>query len=161
MEERIKACSMVTIECEMRVVPADGAGPLVHSQTSSFVMGVEPQYPSVEAALMHKKAGDRVKVCIPPEEICGTYDPELVRELPLADYKPERITPGRMYRQMRRKCLVQFMVKEVRGDVIVADFNDPRAGTCAECDILVKEVRPATKDEMQPHCAKVPECHEC
>ena len=82
MEERIKECSRVTIECEMRVVPADGPGPVVQSQTCSFVMGVDLQYPSVESALMDKKAGDRVKVCVPPEEICGVYDPQLVRELP-------------------------------------------------------------------------------
>jgi FKBP-type peptidyl-prolyl cis-trans isomerase SlyD len=123
-------------------------------------MGVDPQYTSVESALMHKKAGDRVKVYIPPEEISGAHDPELVRDLPMVDYKQERVKPGRMYREIKRKCLVQFMVKEVRGDVIVADFNDPRAGTWAEFDILVKEVRPAKKEEMKPACAKVPEFPE-
>ncbi len=156
MEERIKECSMTTIECEMRVVPAEGPEPGIRSETFSFVMGVDIQYPSVEAALMDKKAGDRVKVHIPAEEIFGAYDPELVRELPRADFKQERIKPGRMYREMKRKCLVQFMVKEVREDVIVADFNDPRAGTWAEFDILVKEVRPADKEEMKPACAKTP-----
>ncbi len=160
MEERIRECSRVTIECEMRIIPADGPGPLVQSQTCSFVMGVDPQYLSVESALMHKKAGDRVKVYVPPEEICGAYDPELVRDLPMVDYKRDRVKPGRMYREIKRKCLVQFMVKEVRGDVIVADFNDPRAGTWAEFDILVKDVRPAEKEEMKPACAKVPEFPE-
>jgi FKBP-type peptidyl-prolyl cis-trans isomerase SlyD len=52
------------------------------------------------------------------------------------------------------------MVREVRDDVIVADFNDPRAGTWAEFDILVKEVRPAQKEEMKPACAKTPEFSE-
>jgi FKBP-type peptidyl-prolyl cis-trans isomerase SlyD len=156
MEERIKECSMATIECEMRVIAADRPGPVTVSQTCSFVMGVDAQYPSVEAALMNKKAGDRVKVRVPPEEIFGAYDPELVRDLPRADYKQERIKPGRVYREMKRRSLVQFMVKEVRDNVIVADFNDPRAGTWAEFDILVKEVRPAKKEEMTPACAKTP-----
>jgi len=160
MEERIRECSMTTIECEMSVVPADGTGPVVRSQTWSFVMGVDVQYASVEAALMNRKAGERVKVRVPPEEIFGVHDPELVRELPRADFKQERIAPGRMYREIKRKCLVQFMVREVRDDVIVADFNDPRAGTWAEFDILVKEVRPAEKEEMPPACAKTPEFSE-
>jgi FKBP-type peptidyl-prolyl cis-trans isomerase SlyD len=120
-------------------------------------MGVDVQYPSVEAALMDKKAGDRVKVYVPPEQIFGVYDTELVRDLPRADFKQDRIKPGRMYREMKSRSLVQFLVKEVREDVIVADFNDPRAGTWAEFDILVKEVRPATKEEMRPSCAKTPE----
>jgi FKBP-type peptidyl-prolyl cis-trans isomerase SlyD len=157
MEELIGECSMVTIECEMKVVQADGPGPIVQSKTCSFVMGVDPQYPSVETALMNKKAGDRVKVYVPPEEIFGVNELELIRELPRADYKQERLKPGKMYRQMKRKCLVQFMVKELRDDVIVADFNDPRAGTWAEFDILVKEVRPAKKEEMVPSCAKIGE----
>ncbi len=157
MEELIKECSRVTIEYGMRVVPAEGPEPPVESRTCSFVMGVDLQYPSVETALMNKKTGDRVKVYIPPEEIYGVNDPELVRELPRADYKQERLKPGRMYREMKRRSLVQFMVKEVRDDVVVADFNDPRAGTWAEFDIVVKEVRPAKKEEMQPPCAKTPE----
>lgn len=157
MEERIRECSMTTVECEMRVVPGDGAEPVVRSQTWSFVMGVDAQYPSVEAALMNRKAGERVKVRVPPEEIFGVHDPELVRELPRSDYKQERIKAGRMYREIKRRCLVQFMIRDVRGEMIVADFNDPRAGTWAEFDILVKEVRPAKKEEMKPACAKTPE----
>ena len=157
MEELIKECSMVTIECDMKIVPADGPGPVVQSQTCSFVMGVDAQYPSVETALMNKKAGDRVKVYVPPEEIFGVNELELIRELPRTDYKQERLKPGTMYREMKRKCLVQFRVKELRDDVIVADFNDPRAGTWAEFDILVKEVRPAKKEEMVPACAKIGE----
>jgi FKBP-type peptidyl-prolyl cis-trans isomerase SlyD len=46
------------------------------------------------------------------------------------------------------------MVKEMRDDVILADFNDPRAGTSAEFDILIKEVREAAKMEMKPSCAR-------
>ena len=76
---------------------------------------------------------------------------------PLADDRQERLAAGRVYREIKRGCLVQFMVKEVRDEVVVADFNDQRAGTWAEFDILVKEVRPATKDEMKPACAKLPE----
>ncbi len=157
MEERIKECSMVSIECQMKVVPRDGAEPEVGCQNCSFVLGVDAQYPSVETALMNKKAGDRVNVYVPPEEIFGAYDEDLVRELPRSDYKQERLKAGRMYREVKRKTLVQFMVKELRDDVVVADFNDPRAGTWAEFDILVKEVRPAKKEEMKPDCAKMPE----
>jgi FKBP-type peptidyl-prolyl cis-trans isomerase SlyD len=62
-----------------------------------------------------------------------------------------------MYREMKRRSLVQFHIKEVRDEVVVADFNDPRAGTWAEFDILVKEVRPARKEEMKPDCAKLPD----
>ena len=103
MEELVKECSMVTIEYAMKIMPAGEAAPVTGSKTCSFVMGVEAQYPSVETALMNKKAGDRVKVYIPPEEIFGMQDPELIRELPRVDYKQERIKAGTMYREVKRR----------------------------------------------------------
>ncbi len=151
---------MVTIECDMKIIQPDGSEPNIHKQNCSFVLGVDVQYPSVETALMNKKAGDRVKVYVPPEEIFGAYDESLIRELPREDYKQERLKAGKMYREIKKKCLVQFMVKELKDKVIVADFNDPRSGTYAEFDILIKEVRPAKKEEMKPECAKVPEFPE-
>ncbi len=157
MEDIVKECSKVTIEYEMKVTPGDGTAPVTQSKVCSFVMGVDVQYRSVETALMNKRAGERVLVYVPPVEIFGVSDPELVRELPRSDFKQERLKPGRMYREMKQGCLVQFLVKELREETLLADFNDPRAGTWAEFDILIKEVRPAKKEEMQPECAKMPE----
>ncbi len=153
--EKVKECSMVTIEFTMRLNSPAGPGDTILSQSCSFVYGVDVQYPSVETALMNKMPGDRVHVYVPPEEIFGVWDEELVRELPRADYKQERLKPGKMYREMKRRSLVQFLVEELREDTILADFNDPRAGTWAEFDITVKDVRPARKDEMKPECQKM------
>ncbi len=151
---QVKECMMVTMEYRVKTTDADGEANETPLTTCSFVYGVETQYPSVEAAIAGKKPGDRVVVCVPPEEMFGTYDESLVRELPRCDYKQDRLKPGKMYREIRKKCLVQFMVKEVSDDVVVADFNDPRAGACAEFDILIKDVREATKAEMKPSCAR-------
>lgn len=158
--EAVKECAKVTIQFSMRLVSADGSETDSACRECSFVYGVDVQYPSVERALMDKRAGDRVRVHVPPEEIFGVWDEALVRELPREDYKRERLRAGKMYREMKHKTLVQFLVKELRDDVVVADFNDPRAGTSAEFDILVKDVRPATKEEMKPSCARLPASSE-
>jgi FKBP-type peptidyl-prolyl cis-trans isomerase SlyD len=153
----IKECTMVTIEYRLRTISRDGesteAGPL----TCDFVYGVEVQYPSVESALQNKTPGERVEVLVPPEELFGAYDQELVRELPRGDFKQDRLQVGRVYREMKKKCLVQFLVRELRDDIVVADFNDARAGSHAEFDILIKDVRPASKDEMKPSCLPRPQ----
>ncbi|MBP8644497.1 MAG: hypothetical protein KBH99_00060 [Syntrophobacteraceae bacterium] len=151
---RVKECMKVTIEFSVKTVSANGEATELPPQVCGFVYGVDVQYPSVETAIMNKCVGDRVRVFVPPEELFGLYDPALVRELPRSDYKQERLKPGKMYREMRKKCLVQFMVKELKQDVIVADFNDPRAGTHAEFDILIKDIREAEREEMQPSCAR-------
>lgn len=157
----VKECMNVTIEYTMKVMPPEGEVVDNGTQVCNFVYGVDVQYPSVERALAGKAVGERVVVRVPPEEIFGCHDGSLVRELPREDYKQERLCEGRMYREMKKKCLVQFLVRKLEENHIVADFNDPRAGTTAEFDILVKEVREATKSEMQPSCAKVPEITSC
>jgi FKBP-type peptidyl-prolyl cis-trans isomerase SlyD len=154
---QVKECMMVSIEYQLRTSSRDGETSEVGPLACDFVYGVEAQYPSVESALQNRTPGERIQVYVPPEELFGAYDDTLVRELPRADYKQDRLQSGRIYREMRKKTLVQFLVREVRDDVILADFNDPRAGSHAEFDILIKGVRPATKDEMKPSCIPRPQ----
>lgn len=150
---QVTECMRVTIEYRVRTTTRDGESTELPPATCSFIYGIDTQYPSVESALMNKRPGDRVQVYVPPEEIYGVHDEELIRELPRSDYKEERLNTGKMYREMRQKCLVQFMVRDIRNDVIVADFNDPKAGTSAQFDILVKEVRESGKSEWPSGCA--------
>ena len=152
--QQVKECMMVTIEYRLRTTGRDGKRTEAPPATVSFIYGVDVQYPSVETALMNKLPGDKVQVYVPPEELFGLYDETLVRELPREDYKQERLKVGEMYREMKLKTLVQFLVKELRDDVVVADFNDFRAGSSAEFDIEVKEVREASKSELRPACAR-------
>jgi FKBP-type peptidyl-prolyl cis-trans isomerase SlyD len=153
----VKECMMVTIEYRLRTISRDGESTEAGPFTCDFVYGVEVQYPSVESALQNKTPGERVEVMVPPEELFGAYDQELVRELPRGDFKEERLQVGKVYREMRKKSLVQFLVRELRDDIVVADFNDARAGAHAEFDILIKDVRPAAKDEMKPSCLPRPQ----
>jgi FKBP-type peptidyl-prolyl cis-trans isomerase SlyD len=149
---QVKECMHVTIEYRLRTTTRDGGSYEAPAEACSFVYGVDVQYPSIETALLNKRPGDRVQVFVPPEEIYGVYDETLVRELPRSDYKQERLKEGKMYREMRKKSLVQFMVQEIRDDVVIADFNDPKAGTHAQFDIEVKAVRESSKDEMKRTC---------
>ncbi len=150
---QVKPCMKVTIAFQLKTVSPDGTVTEAPPGTCTFVYGVDVQYPSVEAALMNKKVGDRVSVYVPPEEIFGAYDPELVRELPRGDYKPERLKPGKVYREMRNRSLVEFFVKDLRDDVVVADFNRPGAGTYAEFDIEITHICEASPKELRPSCA--------
>jgi FKBP-type peptidyl-prolyl cis-trans isomerase SlyD len=154
---QVKETMMVSIEYRLCTTSRDGESVEMGPVTCDFVYGVEAQYPSVESALQNKAPGDRVQVHVPPEELFGVYDQELVRELPRGDYKQDRLQAGKLYREMRSRTLVQFLVRELRDDIVVADFNDPRAGSHADFDILVKEVRPATKGEMTPSCIPRPQ----
>lgn len=151
---RVKECMKVTMEFKVRTKSRDGEINESPTGKCSFVYGIDVQYPSVEAAIMNKEVGDRLQVYVPPEELYGVYDDSLVRELPRCDYKEERLAPGRVYREIKKKSLIQFLVREVKDDVIVADFNDEKAGTSAELDLVIKDIREARKSEMKPSCAR-------
>jgi FKBP-type peptidyl-prolyl cis-trans isomerase SlyD len=43
---------------------------------------------------------------------------------------------------------VQFIVKEVRGDTVVVDFNHPLAGKTLHFDVTVRQIRAATEEEL-------------
>lgn len=148
---------MVTIEFGVRTATRDGRTAELPPRTCRFVYGVDAQYPSVEKALAGREVGDRLTVRVPPEELYGSYDESLVREVPRADCREDRLRVGRMYREMRRKCLVEFMVLEIRDDRVLADFNDPKAGSTAEIHILIVDIREASKSELRPSCARGPE----
>lgn len=158
---QVKECMMVTIEYRIRTCSRDGESNEHGPAICDFVYGVEAQYPSVESAIQNKVPGDRVQVYVPPEELFGAYDQELVRELPRSDFKQERLQVGKVYREMKKKSLIQFLVRELRDNVVVADFNDPRAGSYAEFDILIKDVRAASKGEMRPSCMPRPQAGPC
>jgi FKBP-type peptidyl-prolyl cis-trans isomerase SlyD len=150
--DQVKEGMMITIEYRLQTTTRYGDSQAMEPISTNFVLGVDAQYPSVEAALMNKRVGDHFRVRVGPEELYGTYEEDLVRELPRADYREDRLQVGRMYRQIRKMSLVQFLVRELRDDVIVADFNDPRAGSWADFDITVKAVREATPSELKPSC---------
>lgn len=152
-KRQVTTCMKVTIGFSLKTTSPDGTVTEAPPATCTFIYGVDVQYPSVEAALMNKRIGDRVSVYVPPEEIFGPYDEDLVRELPRSDYKAERLKPGKVYREMRNRCLVEFLVRELRDDVVVADFNRPGAGTYAEFDIEIKDICEASKSELRPSCA--------
>ena len=158
---QVKECMMVTIEYRIRTCSRDGESNEHGPATCDFVYGVEAQYPSVESAIQNKAPGDRLQVYVPPEELYGAYNEELVRELPRSDFKQQRLQVGKVYREMKKKSLIQFLVRELRDTVVVADFNDPRAGSYAEFDILIKDVRPASKGEMRPSCMPRPQAGAC
>jgi len=158
---QVKECMKVTIDFTIKTTTKHGETQQSPPATCTFVYGVDVQYPSVEAALMNKKVGDRVQVYVPPEEIFGPHDPELVRELPRSDYKEERLRVGKVYREMRNRSLVEFLVLELRDDVIVADFNHPNAGASAEFDIVIRDIREATQEEMRPSCQRGGSVRSC
>ena len=123
-----------------------------------YLHGYEEIVPGLEKALEGKKAGESLKVVVPPSEGYGEYDPDGVEEVPREDFPPdmELEVGGIVSATDEDGDDVEFLVKELRPKTVVIDFNDPMAGKTLHFEVKVREVRAATKEELEHGHAHAP-----
>jgi FKBP-type peptidyl-prolyl cis-trans isomerase SlyD len=116
-----------------------------------YLHGYEEIVPGLEKALEGRKAGESLKVEVAPKDGYGEYDPDGVEEVPREDFPPdmELEAGGIVTATDEDGDDVEFLVKEVRPKTVVIDFNDPMAGKTLHFEVTVREVRAATKDELE------------
>jgi FKBP-type peptidyl-prolyl cis-trans isomerase SlyD len=123
-----------------------------------YLHGYEEIVPGLEKALEGRKAGESLKVVVEPKDGYGEYDPDGVEEVPREDFPPdmELEAGGIVSATDEDGDDVEFLVKEVRDKTVVIDFNDPMAGKTLHFDVTVREVRAATKEELEHGHAHAP-----
>ena len=123
-----------------------------------YLHGYEEIVPGLEKALEGKKAGETLKVVVEPKDGYGEYDPDGVEEVPREDFPAdmELEAGGIVSATDDDGDDVEFLVKEVRDKTVVIDFNDPMAGKTLHFDVTVREVRAATKEELEHGHAHTP-----
>ncbi|AKJ03617.1 FKBP-type peptidyl-prolyl cis-trans isomerase SlyD [Archangium gephyra] len=116
-----------------------------------YLHGYEEIVPGLEKALEGKKAGESLKVVVEPKDGYGEYDPDGVEEVPREDFPPdmELEAGGIVSATDEDGDDVEFLVKELRPKTVVIDFNDPMAGKTLHFEVTVREVRAATKEELE------------
>jgi FKBP-type peptidyl-prolyl cis-trans isomerase SlyD len=147
--DKVDKEAMVTIEYVMRSRLPEGAAKERPQETIEFVYGVDRQVSSLETALQGARVGDTFEVEIPPAEVFGEHDPDLVKEIPKKGLIKQRLKQGQFYRQMKKGSLVSFKVLEVGPDSVVADFNKPMAGIVVSMDVEVLAIRKANQKEIE------------
>lgn len=93
-----------------------------------FTVGAGDVIPGFEAAVLGMLQGQEKTVTLPPDQAYGDYDPELVIEGPRERF-PKDVTVGQSYHfHLAKDEEADGIVKEIRTDTIVVDFNHPLAG---------------------------------
>jgi len=146
--ERIEKLCAVTIGLKISAQLPKGQTQDPVSQEFEFIFGVEHQVPTLEKALDGATAGHQFSLMIPPHELYGDYDAELIREIPKEGLLKQRVREGEYYRQMKMGSLVEFKVLEIKDDTILVDFNKPLAGISALMEGEVLAVRHPSEDEI-------------
>lgn len=122
---------------------SEDSGPL------SYLHGYAHIIPGLEKALEGKKSGDNLNVVVPPVEAYGLRDERRMGQVERSIF-PEGadIQPGMRFRATSENGSDLVMVVAVEGDTITVDANHPLAGETLTFDVTIREVRPATADEL-------------
>lgn len=117
----------------------------------SFCMGWGVMPPGLEEAILGLKVNDQKIVQLTPEQAYGEVDLELIMEVPRADFDPQLdLKVGLVFEtQDEEGTPVYFTVQKVQPETVLIDFNHPLAGRDLEVSVKVREVRPATPEDLQ------------
>lgn len=105
-------------------------------------------FPKVERATESCRVGDRVEVILAPDEGYGQRQPDLVLELPSAEFSgdiPE--TGSAVDGELPDGRSMTFTVSGVSCDRVILDANHPFAGKSLSFDFEVLDIRDSTEAE--------------
>lgn len=108
--------------------------------------------PGLESALEGLEEGDEFEVELDPEEAYGEYDASLIQRVG-RDQFPDDVelkpgTPIQLVPEGSQGAGMIFYIKEIAGDEVVLDGNQPLAGRSLHFQGKVTEVREASDEEV-------------
>ena len=144
----IETNQVVAIEYEVRdggtVVDSNvGGQPLV------FMFGRGQIIPGLEAGIQGMNVGDKGDVLVKAADAYGEYNPEATQDVPREQFAGIDLQEGMtLYGQGEDGGTVQVIVKEIKDDSVVVDFNHPMAGKDLMFSVTISNVRDASADEI-------------
>lgn len=133
---------------EYRVFDAEGEAVEDQSSELGFVFGYGAILPALEAALEGATVGARRSITLAPEDAYGRRDPKATLEVDRDEFPPDARAGDRFEAETEDGRVVVLRLLEVTPEVVVIDQNHPLAGQRVRFELGVREVRPATPEEL-------------
>ena len=131
----------------------DEAGELIESTdeigAAAYLHGRSNLLPGLEAELAGKRAGDELKITVPPELGYGLRRDDAVARVPIKHLdKPGKLAVGQFVAVNTRSGPRPARVIKVGRFNVDVDFNPPLAGKTLVFDVKIVDVRDATAEEI-------------
>jgi FKBP-type peptidyl-prolyl cis-trans isomerase SlyD len=115
----------------------------------AFIQGEGQIVPGLEKAMEGKKAGDSFKVSVEPAEGYGLHDPENITVVPADQIEGgDELEEGMQLHTEGEFGEQTVIITKIEGNEVTIDGNHPLAGMTLHFDIAIRDVRQATKEEM-------------
>jgi len=126
----------------------------------SYLHGHHNIISGLENALAGKSVGDTFTVTIPPEEAYGVRDESMTQTVPRHLFQGvDEIVPGMKFHAEAEHGVNVVTVLAVEGDQVHLDANHDLAGQTLHFDVTIRDIRPATEDEIAHGHAHGPDGH--
>ena len=138
---------VVSIEYEVRdgdkVVDSNiGGAPLV------FMFGKGQIIPGLENGIKEMNIGDKTELTVSPADAYGEYNADATQEVPKDQFAGIELAEDMtLYGQGEDGGTVQVIVKEIKDDTVVIDFNHPLAGKELMFTVAINNIRDASAEE--------------
>ncbi|MEC9482045.1 MAG: peptidylprolyl isomerase [Halomonas sp.] len=127
----------------------------------AYLHGHQNIIPGLEKALDEKAVGDSFTVSIEPADAYGERDERMIQTVPRSMFQGvDEIEPGMRFQAQTEGGVTVVTIKEVNGDEITLDGNHELAGETLHFDVEVKDVRPASEEELEHGHVHGPGGHE-
>lgn|SRR5690606_5260973 len=122
---------------------SDERGPVAYLHGRNNIL------PGLEAELDGKRAGDELKVTVPPELAYGFRDEDAQQRVPIKHLvRPGKLDVGSVVTVSTTSGYRRAIVKKVGRFNVDLDFNHPLAGKTLIFDVRIVDVRDATEEEI-------------
>ncbi|HQT42754.1 MAG TPA: peptidylprolyl isomerase [Halothiobacillus sp.] len=152
--------AVVAIEYTLKNDEGDVLDSSVGHAPLTYLHGHHNIISGLENALVGKKVGDTFTVTIPPEEAYGLRDDSMTQVVPRHLFQGvDEIIPGMKFHAEAEHGVNVVTVIDVKGDQVHLDANHELAGETLHFDVVVKDIRAASAEEIEHGHAHGPDGH--
>jgi len=127
-----------------------------------FVMGIGMIIPGLEKGLVGMNTGDKKTVEIKSEEAYGPVHEQAIQEVPKDQFPADiELKVGMQLAAQGPQGAIPVVIKEIKEEAIIVDFNHPLAGKDLTFEVEVVESRESTEEDMAKFMPPMPEGEGC
>jgi FKBP-type peptidyl-prolyl cis-trans isomerase SlyD len=128
----------------------DEEGEALHNapEELSILVGYGALLPAIEERLDGLQPGEVRRIELPAQRAFGRRDPKAIVEVERGEFPPDVAAGDRFDAEGADGKPVVLQVLDVTDDAVIVDGNHPLAGQRVCFEIAVREVRPASAEEL-------------